>query len=139
MLQSAVQHARAMYQDQRTADRELRRSILDERTSQLLSAQSAEERDTIVDKAPASVQYDLMRINQGLNSIGYQRDQLRRQQETNSVIQRMFDVPAADRFKMVSSFKVKRGSGPHWARPSIYRGKLYVRHGGVLLIYNLKA
>ena len=47
--------------------------------------------------------------------------------------------PDPDSFKLVSSFKVKGGSGPHWARPSIYDGKLYVRHGSVLLVYNLKA
>lgn len=47
--------------------------------------------------------------------------------------------PNPDSFELVSSFKVKGGSGPHWARPSIYGAKLFVRHGDTLLIYNLKA
>jgi hypothetical protein len=29
--------------------------------------------------------------------------------------------------------------GPYWARPSIFDGNLYVRHGDVLLVYNLKS
>jgi outer membrane protein assembly factor BamB len=46
--------------------------------------------------------------------------------------------PSADSLKIVSTFKVDAGAGPHWAHPSIYDGKLFVRHGGVLLIYNIK-
>ncbi len=41
-------------------------------------------------------------------------------------------------FKVISSFKVKEGSGPHWARPSIYNGMLLVRHGDVLMSYKVK-
>ncbi len=40
-------------------------------------------------------------------------------------------------FKVISSFQVKEGKGPHWARPSIYFGKLLVRHGDVLIAYRL--
>ena len=41
-------------------------------------------------------------------------------------------------FKVTSTFQVKEGKGPHWARPSIYFGKLLVRHGDVLIAYNIK-
>jgi outer membrane protein assembly factor BamB len=40
-------------------------------------------------------------------------------------------------FKVISSFKVKGGTGPHWARPSIYYGMLLVRHGDVLISYKI--
>ncbi|MCF8224329.1 MAG: PQQ-like beta-propeller repeat protein [Bacteroidales bacterium] len=39
---------------------------------------------------------------------------------------------------IISSFKIKGGRGPFWARPSIYNGMLLVRHGDVLIAYNLK-
>jgi len=45
--------------------------------------------------------------------------------------------PAA--FEIVSSFRVEGGAGPHWARPVIHNGMLLVRHGEVLLAYNVKA
>jgi len=40
---------------------------------------------------------------------------------------------------VVSSFKITEGDGQHWAHPAIFDGKLYIRHGDVLLIYNIKA
>lgn len=48
-------------------------------------------------------------------------------------------VPADPKeFKVISSFQVKEGAGPHWARPAIYHGMLLVRHGDCLIAYNLK-
>ena len=41
-------------------------------------------------------------------------------------------------FEIISSFRVTEGSGPHWARPSIYNGMLLVRHGKVLVAYDIK-
>jgi outer membrane protein assembly factor BamB len=41
-------------------------------------------------------------------------------------------------FKVISSFQVKKGTGPHWAHPSIYFGMLLLRHGDYLLAYNIK-
>lgn len=41
-------------------------------------------------------------------------------------------------FKVISSFRVKEGKGPHWARPAIYYGMLLVRHGDFLLAYDIK-
>ena len=47
--------------------------------------------------------------------------------------------PDAFDFKIISTFKVEAGEGPYWAHPAIYDGKLYLRHGNILLIYNIKA
>jgi len=46
--------------------------------------------------------------------------------------------PDPAKFDLVSSFKVPKGSGPYWSHPSIYDGKLFVRHGDVLMIYDIK-
>lgn len=40
-------------------------------------------------------------------------------------------------FKLKSSFKVKEGKGPFWARPAIYNDMLLVRHGDVLIAYKI--
>jgi hypothetical protein len=41
-------------------------------------------------------------------------------------------------FEIVSSFRVTLGSGKHWAHPAISDGRLYVRHGDVLMAYDVK-
>ena len=46
--------------------------------------------------------------------------------------------PSTDSLKIISSFKVEAGVGPHWAHPAIYNGKLFIRHGDVVMIYNIK-
>lgn len=46
--------------------------------------------------------------------------------------------PSTDSLKVVSSFVMDKGVGPRWAHPSIYNGKLFIRHGDVLTIYNIK-
>ncbi|WP_163322658.1 PQQ-binding-like beta-propeller repeat protein [Draconibacterium mangrovi] len=46
--------------------------------------------------------------------------------------------PDRTRLKVVSTFQMKDGQGPHWAHPSIYNKHLLVRHGNVLNIYSLK-
>ena len=45
--------------------------------------------------------------------------------------------PNIEKFDVVSSFKLRDGSGQHWAHPVIKNGKLYVRHGNILNIYNI--
>ena len=47
--------------------------------------------------------------------------------------------PDMNDFKMISSFKVNAGEGAYWAHPSIYNGLLFIRHGSVLMIYDIKA
>ncbi len=44
-----------------------------------------------------------------------------------------------DGFDIISSFRVEAGRGPHWAMPVIDNGKLYIRHGDVLLAYHNKS
>lgn len=43
-----------------------------------------------------------------------------------------------ENFEIVSSFKIESGTGPHWAHPSIFDGILFIRHGEVLMGYNVK-
>ena len=45
--------------------------------------------------------------------------------------------PNSEKFEIISSFKLDYGSGEHWAHPVIRDGKLYVRHGDILNIYNI--
>lgn len=47
--------------------------------------------------------------------------------------------PNTKDLKIVSTFKVDDGEGPHWAHPAIYNGLLYIRHGSVLLVYDINA
>jgi outer membrane protein assembly factor BamB len=47
--------------------------------------------------------------------------------------------PTPEKFDLVSSFRITEGSGPYWAHPYITDGKLLLRHGEVLLIYNIKS
>jgi hypothetical protein len=46
--------------------------------------------------------------------------------------------PTLDDFKVISSFKITQGRGPHWAQPVIHNGELYIRHGEVLMAYDIK-
>jgi outer membrane protein assembly factor BamB len=47
--------------------------------------------------------------------------------------------PDQNNFEVISSFKLKGGSGPYWSHPFIANGRLYLRHGDVLFVYNIKA
>ncbi|MFY9152253.1 MAG: PQQ-binding-like beta-propeller repeat protein [Prolixibacteraceae bacterium] len=47
--------------------------------------------------------------------------------------------PNSQDFEVISSFKLQGGSGPFWSHPFIANGKLYLRHGEVLFVYNIKA
>ncbi|MDX8341228.1 PQQ-binding-like beta-propeller repeat protein [Draconibacterium sp. IB214405] len=47
--------------------------------------------------------------------------------------------PDPDGFEVISQFKITEGAGPHWAHPYIANGKLYIRHGEVLMVYAIKA
>src|SRR5664280_332889 len=43
-----------------------------------------------------------------------------------------------EKFDFISSFKISRGSGTYWAHPVIHNKKLYIRHGKVLMVYDIK-
>ena len=46
--------------------------------------------------------------------------------------------PDTEELKIISTFQIKEGAGPHWAHPSIYNGMLFVRHGSVLMVYDIR-
>ncbi|HSM46501.1 MAG TPA: PQQ-binding-like beta-propeller repeat protein [Draconibacterium sp.] len=46
--------------------------------------------------------------------------------------------PSPENLKIISTFKVTEGEGPHWAHPAIYDRKLFIRHGNVLMVYDIK-
>lgn len=46
--------------------------------------------------------------------------------------------PNRNILEVVSTFKIDDGEGPHWAHPSIYNGILFIRHGSVLMGYEIK-
>ncbi len=41
-------------------------------------------------------------------------------------------------FNVVSRFQVPLGTDQHWSHPVIYRGKLYIRHGNAVMVYDIK-
>jgi outer membrane protein assembly factor BamB len=46
--------------------------------------------------------------------------------------------PDTTKLDIVSEFQVTKGEGPFWAHPVINKGKLFVRHGNVLMAYQIK-
>ena len=46
--------------------------------------------------------------------------------------------PTLGGFKKVSGFKVPYGSAQHWAHPVIENGRLYIRHGNSLMVYDIR-
>jgi outer membrane protein assembly factor BamB len=47
--------------------------------------------------------------------------------------------PTADKFTIISSFKVPYGTSQHWAHLVISGKRLYVRHGTSLMVYDISA
>ncbi len=45
--------------------------------------------------------------------------------------------PETDSFKVISEFKITKGAGPHWAHPFVSNQKLLIRHGDVLMVYDI--
>jgi outer membrane protein assembly factor BamB len=46
--------------------------------------------------------------------------------------------PDSEKLNIVSEFQITKGEGPFWAHPVISKGKLYIRHGDVLMVYLIK-
>ena len=47
--------------------------------------------------------------------------------------------PSAEKLDVVSEFRLPtKSEGPYWAHPVIHNGRLYVRHGDFLAVYNIK-
>lgn len=47
--------------------------------------------------------------------------------------------PDPANFKVISSFEIDQGSGHHWSHPVVSDGVLYVRHGSVLMAFDVSA
>jgi len=41
-------------------------------------------------------------------------------------------------YDLVSSFKITKGAKQHWAHPAISDGRLYIRHGEILMCFDIK-
>ncbi len=46
--------------------------------------------------------------------------------------------PDPAKLDIVSEFQITKGEGPFWAHPVIDKGRLYIRHGDVLMVYRIK-
>jgi len=46
--------------------------------------------------------------------------------------------PNSEKLDIISQFRITKGEGPHWAHPVIDNGRLYIRHGNALMVYNIK-
>ena len=46
--------------------------------------------------------------------------------------------PNNGNLKLISSFRIKKGTREHFAHPVIHNGQLYIRHGNDLLVYNIQ-
>jgi outer membrane protein assembly factor BamB len=46
--------------------------------------------------------------------------------------------PDAAKLDIISEFQITKGEGPFWAHPVINKGKLYIRHGNILMAYQIK-
>jgi len=45
--------------------------------------------------------------------------------------------PDTESFEVISEFEIRKGAGPHWAHPFIGEGKLLIRHGDALMVYDI--
>ncbi len=46
--------------------------------------------------------------------------------------------PSGEKLDIVSSFQVQQGDGPYWSHPVIDNGRLFLRHGDYMAVYNIK-
>jgi outer membrane protein assembly factor BamB len=47
--------------------------------------------------------------------------------------------PTHTGYETVSSFEIPAGTAEHWAHPAISDGRLYVRHGNALMVFDIKS
>lgn len=47
--------------------------------------------------------------------------------------------PDPAEFEVISSFEITQGEGQHWSHPVVEDGVLYIRHGEVLMAYDVRA
>jgi len=82
-----------------------------------------------------SIQYEKEWKNKG--SLIYADDMLYCYEEKGGTIALVKASPHD--FEIVSSFKVPLGSGPAWTHPVISAGRLYLRRGEALMVFDIKA
>jgi outer membrane protein assembly factor BamB len=46
--------------------------------------------------------------------------------------------PDTSKLDIVSEFQITKGEGPFWAHPVINNGRLYIRHGDALMVFNIR-
>lgn len=46
--------------------------------------------------------------------------------------------PSKDKLELVSSFEITMGADQHWAYPVIHDGRMYIRHGDVLMAFDIR-
>jgi len=47
--------------------------------------------------------------------------------------------PNPEKLDIISTFRVAKGTGPYWSHPVIDKGRLFLRHGDYMAVYNIKA
>jgi outer membrane protein assembly factor BamB len=47
--------------------------------------------------------------------------------------------PNSEKLDIISSFRISKGTGPYWSHPVIDKGRLFLRHGDYMAVYNIKA
>ena len=88
-----------------------------------------------VDFKDGSVKYDTKGIGKG--SVTYGDGRLYCYDEKNATVALV--EPTPEDFKVISSFKAPLGDGECWPHPVICDGRLYIRRGNALMVYDIKA
>jgi hypothetical protein len=70
-------------------------------------------------------------------SIGYADGMLYCYQEKGGILALV--KPTPEKFEITSSFEITMGEDQHWAHPVICDGVLYMRHGDILMAYNVRS
>lgn len=86
-----------------------------------------------LDAASGEVEASIQRLGKG--AIVYADGLLYGYLENGKVV--LVD-PNPENFKLISSFPITRGEGQHWSHPVVSNGVLYVRHGDVLMAYDVR-
>jgi hypothetical protein len=47
--------------------------------------------------------------------------------------------PDREKLEVVNHFRITKGTGPYWAHPVISKGRLFIRHGEYLAVYDIRA
>ena len=72
----------------------------------------------------------------GKGSLTFADDMLYFYEEKSGMVSMV--KPSAKKYEAVSRFRIQKGSGKHWAHPVVHGGRLYIRHGAVLMAFDIK-